>query len=197
MKYKFMIVVFIAFALGTFSSCYILDELTSSESPVAASESPVAASESPVAASESSAIHASLTGIWKYADEDLIMTFFFKDSNYEITTIEKLYRQSRESREYLGEEIITFAGTYEQTDSEILLTLTSGVLDSEEVYTATSESATFIEYGNSHLLTPEEVEEFLEYSFPYRNMTYSIVKGYSSQVLRVKIMGRPYELVQL
>ena len=190
MKYKFMIVVFIAFALGTFSSCYILDELTSSESPVAASESPVAAS-------ESSAIHASLTGIWKYADEDLIMTFFFKDSNYEITTIEKLYRQSRESREYLGEEIITFAGTYEQTDSEILLTLTSGVLDSEEVYTATSESATFIEYGNSHLLTPEEVEEFLEYSFPYRNMTYSIVKGYSSQVLRVKIMGRPYELVQL
>ena len=190
MKYKFMIVVFIAFALGTFSSCYILDELTSSESPVAASESPVAASESP-------AIHASLTGIWKYADEDLIMTFFFKDSNYEITTIEKLYRQSRESREYLGEEIITFAGTYEQTDSEILLTLTSGVLDSEEVYTATSESATFIEYGNSHLLTPEEVEEFLEYNFPYRNMTYSIVKGYSSQVLRVKIMGRPYELVQL
>jgi len=191
MKYKFMIVVFIAFALGTFSSCYILDELTSSESPVAASESPVAASESP-------AIHASLTGIWKYADEDLITTFFFKDSNYEITTIVKSYRQSRESREYLGEEIFTFAGTYEQTDSEILLTLTSVVLDSEEVYTATSESATFIdEDGDSYLLTPEEVEGFLENIFPYRNMTYSIVKGYSSQVLRVKIMGRPYELVQL
>ena len=169
MKYKFMIVVFIAFALGTFSSCYILDELTSSESPVAASESPVAASESPVAASESPAIHASLTGIWKYADEDLITTFFFKDSNYEITTIVKSYRQSRESREYLGEEIFTFAGTYEQTDSEILLTLTSVVLDSEEVYTATSESATVIdEDGDSYLLTPEDVEAFLEYIFPYK-----------------------------
>ncbi len=194
MKYKFMIVVFIAFALGTFSSCYILDELTSSESPVAASESPVAASESP-------AIHASLTGIWKYADEDQITTFFFKDSNYEITTTVKLYRQSRESREYLGEEIITFAGTYEQTDSEILLTLTSVVSASDggyvETLSLTPAPATYSDGETTIMMTPEEVEGFLENIFPFRNMTYSIVKGYSSQVLRVKIMGRPYELVQL
>ena len=193
MKYKLMIVVLIVFILGMFSSCLGTTSPTSNEIPTVTSDSPTVTSDSPNTRS-------SLSGIWKYADDDFKMTFFFEDSNFEITTIEKTYIQKSSGREYNGDQIITYSGTYLQTDSEIILTLSSVTASDGgyvETISLTPAPATLSDGETTIMMTPEEVNEFIEHQFYFKNMPYSIVKGYSSPVLRVKISDRPFELIQL